>query len=120
VGQVVASLSEMLDPLLMLEREQQVVASASAAFDRDVLEARMQKEQASQLSLQAEVDYLRRLYAQSHQQLANMSNQLELLSQEVQASRGIASAGPPANSLAPAQSSRRHEHQALRPHVRHD
>jgi hypothetical protein len=87
VGSVVASLSEMLDPLLILEREQQVVASASAAFDRDVLDAKLQKEQASQLSLEAEVQYLRRLYAQSHQQLANMANQLQLLSQEVQASR---------------------------------
>jgi hypothetical protein len=87
VGHVVASLSEMLDPLLMLEREQQIIESASAALDRDVLEAKMRKEQASQLSLEAEVNYLRRLSAESHHQLAAISNQMTVLSQQLQAAR---------------------------------
>ncbi len=87
IGCVVDSLSDMLDPLLMLEREQQIVASASAALDRDVLEAKMRKEQASQLSLEAELDYLRRLSAQSHHQLTGISSQTAILSQELQVAR---------------------------------
>ena len=87
VGRAVSLLSETFDPLLILEREQEIVASASAAFDRDALEAKLRKEQSYLLNLEAEVDYLRRLSAQSHHQLAGISNQMTAISQDLQAAK---------------------------------
>jgi hypothetical protein len=87
LGQVVSSLSETLDPLQMLEREQEVVASASAAFDRDAAEARWREEESTLRSLEAEVAYLRRIYAESHLQVSGMSNHMATISQELQAAR---------------------------------
>jgi ATP-dependent Clp protease ATP-binding subunit ClpA len=76
-----------LDPLQILEREQEVVASASAAFDRDAVEAETRREQSGLQSLEAEVSYLRQVSARSHHQVAGQSNQIGALSQQLQAAR---------------------------------
>ena len=87
VGRVISSLSATLDPLLILEREQEVVASSSAAFERDAVEAEIRREQSALQSLEDEVSYLRRLSARSHHQVAGYTNQLVALSQQLQAAQ---------------------------------
>ncbi len=87
VENVVSSLSISLDPLQILEREQELVENASAAFDRDTAEAELRREQSSLHHLEAEVAYLRRISAQSHHQITDLSNQMMILSQELQAAK---------------------------------
>lgn len=78
IGRVVSSLSIWLDPLRLLEREQDVVTSASAVFEQE-----QPHEMAARRRLETEVAYLRRVSAEAHRQVASAAEQLTNVSAEL-------------------------------------
>jgi hypothetical protein len=86
VGALVSSLSIWFDPLQLLQREQEVVASASAVFERESSLSGSPAELAKR-RLEQEVSYLRRISAESHRQMNVMGRQLESATSELNAAR---------------------------------
>ena len=87
IERVLSSLSVWLDPLLLLEREQEVIASAAAVFERERDPASIPEVRAAQLAgqrLHAEVAYLRRINAQSLREVTSATQQLALARNELE------------------------------------
>lgn len=84
IGRVLSNLSTWLDPMLLLEREQALIASASAVFERE--HSPLETGQMLVLrKLESEVAYLRLVSAEAQTQTTNVRRDLANVSSELTA-----------------------------------